>query len=76
MGLKAVPYVANTASIIAKKVYYIVQVGRFGDMKTSSRYITTETALRLNPNIEIGVGDSLGCSVALGFSEESPRIKL
>ena len=52
IGLKTVPYVANTANIIGKKVDTVLQFGTFGDLKTSSRYVTGEKALTNNPNIK------------------------
>ena len=60
MGLQAAPYVANTASHIAYKVDNVLPFGLFGDLTTSSRYITAETALQENPNIKRVVGDSQG----------------
>ena len=38
MGSKATPYIANTASSIAKTVANVLPFGSCGDLATSSRY--------------------------------------
>ena len=45
MGLQAAPYVANTASHIADEIDNVIMFSSFGDLTTSSRYITAEKAL-------------------------------
>ena len=51
-GLKAGPYIANRATGIAQKVDHALPFGSFGDLATSSRYITREKTLRESPNIK------------------------
>ena len=74
-GLQAVPFVANTASSIATRVENVLPFGRFGDLKTSSRYITAEKALIDNLYIFRVVGDSLGRSVVLESQKNHPELK-
>ena len=51
MGLKAVPYVANTADSIAVKVNTVLPYKKFCDLQTSSKYITAERTQTYNPDI-------------------------
>ncbi|MFM7853398.1 MAG: hypothetical protein ACKO96_16135, partial [Flammeovirgaceae bacterium] len=69
--MKAVPYVGD----LARKVDGALPFGRFGDISTSSRYITVEKALEEHPNIKLAVGDSLGGSVALELQTRHPELQ-
>ena len=71
-GLQAAPYVANTASHIANKDDNVLLFVSFGDLTTSSRYITAEKALKENPHIKRVVGHSQGGSVALELQKHHP----
>ena len=71
---KPASYIASTASSIAQKVFNALLFGSFGDLTTSSRYITPEKALRYNPNTESVVGDSLGGSVVLELQKRHPEL--
>ena len=42
VGVQAAPYLANTAGHIFNKVDKVLPFGSFGDLTTSSRYITAE----------------------------------
>ena len=44
LGLQADPYVVNSVSHIANQVDNVLPFGSFGDLTTSSRYITAEKA--------------------------------
>ena len=74
IGLQAAPYVAHTASHIASKVDNVLPFGSFGDLTTSSRYITAERTLKDNPHIKRVVGDSQGGSVALELQKHHPYL--
>ena len=47
MGVKATPYIANTASNMAQKVDNVLPFGSFGYLTTSSRYKAAEKAFRI-----------------------------
>ncbi|MFM7980469.1 MAG: hypothetical protein ACKPKO_14240, partial [Candidatus Fonsibacter sp.] len=68
--MKAVPYIGD----LAKKVDDALPFGKFGDISTSSRYITAEKTLKEHPNIKLAVGDSLGGSVALELQKRHPEL--
>ena len=42
MGLQAAPFIANAANKIAQKVHNDLPFGSFGDLATTSKYITAE----------------------------------
>ena len=46
MGLNTIPYVANATNSINKNVDDALPFGAFGDLTTSSRYITGDKALK------------------------------
>ena len=75
MGSKATPYIANTASSIAKTVANVLPFGSCGDLATSSRQITAAKALRYHPNFKRVVGDRLCGNEALRAAEHHPNLQ-
>jgi len=74
LGLQAAPFMTKAVSHIANKVDNVLPFGSFGDMTTSSIYITAEKALKENPNIKRVVGDSQGGYVALQLQKNHPEL--
>ena len=71
----AAPFIANTASSIAKKVGNHLHFGSVGDLRLSSRWLTAETAFTNIIDIKWVVGASLGGSVAFELQKHPPELK-